>query len=150
LIFGRNLVKYVVGREVSFEQEDLPLGSRRHRVFCCKRNTLGTAERRAERATPKARSCARRGVPTPILLIASRLRVPRVHISVYITVFADRCTIDACADKATASETWHGHLAHGASRATPAAWCHVRAHARRGFWAHQTAQGLFHCPSNAP
>jgi hypothetical protein len=32
--------------------------------------------------------------------------------------------IDACADKATAWETWHGHLAHGASRAGRP--CHLR------------------------
>ena len=45
----------------------------------------------------------------------------------------DQRIIDACADRATVWETWHGHLAHGASRATPAAWCHVPTHARVAF-----------------
>jgi hypothetical protein len=78
----------------------------------------------------------------------------------YVTVFVNGSAIDACADEATAWETWHGHprlpesqryggqVAHGASRATPAAWSHIRTHARGGFSAPQRAQALFHCPSN--
>ena len=43
----------------------------------------------------------------------------------------ETCLVDACADKATAWETWHGHLAHGASRAGRP--CDVRPHARVAF-----------------